>query len=79
MMKLLLHKFREPQRKWFGKKGVPVHGSMFFFKTKNSQDIQVEIHDVFSNGDCTQNWYFTVSAFEATLNHFRSRHEDVKS
>ena len=52
---------------------------MFFFKTEDSQDIQVEIHDVFSNGDCTQNWYFTVSAFEATLNNFRSRHEDVKS
>ena len=79
MMKLLLHKFREPQRDWFGKKGVSVHGSMFFFKTEESEEIQVEIHDVFSNGDCTQNWYFTVSAFEATFNNFKSRHEDVKS
>ena len=51
MMKLLLHKFREPQRDWYGKNGVSVHGSMFFFRSDDSADIQVEIHDVFSNGD----------------------------
>ena len=60
-------------------RGVCSRQYVFFFKTENSQDIQVEIHNVFSNGDCTQNWYFTFSAFEATLNNFRSRHEDVKS
>lgn len=80
MMKLLLEKFREPQRDWYGKKGVSVHGSMFFFKTKESgEDIMVEIHDVFSNGDCTQNWYFSPSAFEATFKNFSARHEDVTS
>ena len=79
MMKLLLHKFREPQRDWFGKKGVSVHGSTFFLKSEESREIQVEIHDVFSNGDCTQNWYFTASAFEATFKSFSSRHDDVKS
>ena len=45
-----------------------------FFKTENLEEIHVEIHDVFSNGDCTQNWYFTVSGFEATLKNFRSQH-----
>ena len=56
-MKLLLHKFREPQRDWYGKNGVSVHDSMFFFRSDDSADIQVEIHDVFSNGDSTQNFF----------------------
>ena len=72
MMKLLLHNFREPQKHWFGKKGVSVHGSMFFFRSHDSQDIQVKIHDVLSNGDSTQNWFFTASAFS-------SRHKDIHS
>ena len=79
VMKLLLHKFREPQKDWFGKKGVSVHGSMFFFRSHDSQDIQVEIHDVFSNGDSTQNWFFTASAFESTFTNFSSRHKDIHS
>ena len=60
------------------RKGCLFTAVCFFLKRK-TQDIQVEIHNVFSNGDCTQNWYFTFNAFEATLNNFRSRHEDVKS
>ena len=79
MMKLLLHKFREPQKDWFGKKGVSVHGSMFFFQSHDSQDIQVEIHDVFSYGDSTQNWFFTASAFESTFTNFSSRRKDIHS
>ena len=79
MMKLLLHKFREPQKDWFGKKGVSVHGSMFFFRSHDSQDIQVEIHDVFSNGNSTQNWFFTASVFESTFTNFSSRHKDIHS
>ena len=79
MMKLLLEKFREPQRDWFGKKGVSVHGSMFFFKSEESSDIQVEIHDVFSNGDCTQNWFFSASALEASFGNFSKRHKDITS
>lgn len=79
MMKLLLHKFREPQRDWYGKNGVSVHGSMFFFRSDDSADIQVEIHDVFSNGDSTQNWLFTASAFESTFNNFSSTNTNVRS
>ena len=79
MMKLSLEKFREPQRDWFGKKGVPVHGSMFFFKSKELSYIQVEIHDVFSNGDCTQNWFFSASALEASFGNFSKRHKDIPS
>ena len=79
MMKLLLEKFREPQRDWFGKKGVSVHGSMFFFKSEESSDIQVEIHDTFSNGDCTQNWFFSASALEASFGKFSKRHKDITS
>jgi hypothetical protein len=42
-------------------------------------DIEVEIHDVFSNGDCVQNWYFTASAFEENKKNFASKHDDVTS
>lgn len=37
MMKLLLQKFREPQRDWYAKKGVSVHGTMFFYKSLKSE------------------------------------------
>ena len=79
MMKLRLHKFREPQRHWYGKKRVSVHGSMLFFRSNDSADIQVEIHDVFSNGDSTQNWFFTASAFESTFNNFSFANKNVRS
>ena len=79
MMKLLLQKFREPQRDWYAKKGVSVHGSMFFYKSSDSSEIEIEIHDVFSNGDCVQNWYFTASAFEATVNNFAATHEATRT
>jgi hypothetical protein len=52
---------------------------MFFFKTKDEEDIMVEIHNAFSSGDCTQNWYFSASAFEATFQNFSTRHSHVKS
>ena len=47
MMKLLLQKFREPQRDWYAKKGVSVHGTMFFYKSSESGQVEIEIHDVF--------------------------------
>ena len=78
-MKLLLHKFREPQRDWYGKNGVSVHGSMFFFTSDDSGDIQVEIHDVFSNSDSTQNSFFTASVFESTFNNFSSANKNIRS
>ena len=79
MMKLLLQKFREPQRDWYAKKGVSLHGTMFFYKTPGADEIEVEIHDLFSNGDCVQNWYFTASAFEATFQNFASKHDEISS
>lgn len=77
MMKLLLQTFREPQKDWHAKKGVSVHGCMLFFRCENSSEIQTEIHDVFSNGDCTQNWFFTASAFEASFKNFHARHRAI--
>jgi hypothetical protein len=77
MMKLLLQKFREPQKDWYAKKGVSVHGCMFFFRSEDSSEIEIEIHDLFSNGDCTQNWFFTASAFEASFTNFQARHPNI--
>ena len=77
MMKLLLQKFREPQNDWYAKKGVSVHGCMFLLRCNHSFEIQIEIHDVFSNGDCTQNWFFTASAFGAYFRNFHARHPAI--
>ena len=79
MTKLLLQKFREPQKDWYAKKGVSVHGCMFFFRCDKSSEFQIEIHDLFSNGDCTQNWFFTASAFEACFGNLQARHPDIRT
>ena len=76
MIKLLLQKFREPQKDWYVKKRVYVHGCMFF-RWENSSEIQIEIDDVFSNGDCTLNYFFTASAFEASFKNFQARHRAI--
>ena len=34
MMKLLFQKLFEPQKDWFGKKGVSLHGTMFLYKSE---------------------------------------------
>ena len=36
MMKLLFQKLFEPQKDWFAKKGVSLHGSMFLLKGKKT-------------------------------------------
>ena len=77
MMKLLMQKFREPQKDWYAKKGVSVHGCMFFYRSDTSSDIKIEIHDLFSSGDCTQNWYFSASALEATFKNFAALHPNI--
>jgi hypothetical protein len=41
IMKLLLQKFRGPQRDWYAKKGLSVHGTMFFYKSSESEEIKV--------------------------------------
>ena len=50
MMRLVLQKFWEPQKDWYAKKGVSVNRCMFFFHV--ASDIQIEIHNLFSNGNC---------------------------
>ena len=77
MMKLLLQKFRELQKDWYAKKGASVHGCMFFFRCGTSSDIEIEIHDLFSNGDCTQNCFFSASALEASFKNFQARHPEI--
>jgi hypothetical protein len=50
---------------------------MFFFRSEASSEIQIEIHDLFSNGDCMQNWFFSASALEASFKNFQARHPDI--
>ena len=57
IMELLFQKLFEPQRDWFAKKSVSVHGTMFLYKNENNQ-ILTEFHDLYSEEDDRQNWFF---------------------
>ena len=52
MMKLMFQKLYEPQREWYGKKGLSLHGVMFMFKNSDGKLI-TEFHDTFSDSDDT--------------------------
>jgi len=58
MMKFLFQKRFEPQKDWFAKRGVCLHGSMFLFKKEENGELFTEFHDLYSESDDNQNWYF---------------------
>ena len=49
------------------------------FRCGTSSDIQIEIHDLFSNGDCTENWFFSANALEASFKNFQARHPEINA
>ena len=58
MMKLLFQILHEPQKDWFCKKGVSLHGAMFIFRDSDDGPLTTEFHDNFSENDDKQNFFF---------------------
>ena len=79
MMKLLFQKLFEPQKDWFAKKGVSLHGSMFFFRREENGEIFTEFHDLYSESDDKQNWYFSASCLEESIRNFKKLHPEVSN
>ena len=74
MMKLLFQKLFEPQKDWFAKNGVSLHGSMFLFKKEENGELFTEFHDLYSESDDKQNWYFSASCLEESIKNFKKLH-----
>ena len=79
MMRLLFQKQYECQSEWYGKKGVSLHGTMFIYKSDDSDEISIEFHDTFSEDDDTQNWFFSSSCIEESVRNFKSLHPHITS
>ena len=77
MMKLLFQRLHEPQKDWFGKKGVYLHGAMFIFRGSDDGPLTIEFHDNFSENDDKQNWFFSASTIEQSRVSFRKLHPEV--
>ena len=78
MMKLLFRKLYEPQSDWFGKKGVSLHGAMFFYRETSDGPIMTEYHDYFTEDD-RQNWFFSASCIEESCRNFKELHPQTNS
>ena len=74
MMKLLFQKLFESQKDWFTKKGISLHGSMFLFKREENGELFTEFHDLYSESDDKQNWYFSLSCLEESIKNFKKLH-----
>ena len=79
MMKLLFQKRFEPQKDWFAKKGVSLHGSMFLFKKEENGELFTEFHDLYSESDDKQNWYFSASCLEESIRNFKKLHPEMST
>ena len=79
MMKLLFQKLFEPQKDWFAKKGVSLHGSMFLFKKEENGKLFTEFHDLYSESDDKQNWYFSASCLEESIKNFKKLHPEMST
>ena len=79
MMKLLLQKCFEPQKDWFAKRGVRLHGSMFLFKKEENGELFTEFHDLYTESDDKQNWYFSASCLEESIKNFKKLHPEMST
>jgi len=77
MMKLLYQKLFEPQCDWFAKKGVSLHGTMFLYRKEEDGEIYTEYHDLYSEFDDKQNWFFSVSCLEESFRNFNALHPEI--
>jgi len=78
MMKLLFMKMFEPQKDWFAKKGVSLHGTMFIYKDLENR-LFFEFHDIYSEQDDKQNWFFSACCLEESFQNFHSLHPEISS
>ena len=79
MMKLLFQKLFEPQKDWFANKGVSLYGSMFLFKKEENGELFTEFHDLYSESDDKQNWYFSASCLEESIKNFKKLHPEMST
>lgn len=79
MMKLPFQRLHKPQKDWFGKKGVSLHGAMFIFRDYADGPLMTEFHDNFSENDDRQNWFFSASCIEQSIVNFKKLHPEVVS
>ena len=78
-MKLPFQRLHKPQKDWFGKKGVSLHGAMFIFRDYADGPLMTEFHDNLSENDDKQNWFFTASCTEQSIVNFEKLHPEVVS
>ena len=76
MIKLLFQFLHEPQKDWFGKKGVSLHGAMFIFYDSDDGPLTPEFHDNFSENDDKQ-IFFSASSTEESMVNFKKLHPEV--
>ena len=76
-MKLLFQRLHEPQKDWFGKKGVSLHGAMFIFRDSDDGPLITEFHDNLSENDDKQNWFFSASSIGQSIVNFQKLHPEV--
>ena len=74
-MKLLFQKLFEPQKNWFGKKGVSLHGTMFLYKSEGK--LITEFYDLYCENDDKQNCFFSASCVEESFKNFRQLHPHI--
>ena len=79
MTRLLFQRLHEPQKDWFGKKGVSLHGAIFIFCNNDDRPLVTEFHDNLSENDDKQNWFFSASSIEQSVLNFRKLHPEIVS
>ena len=68
--------FREAQSDFFGKTGIPWHGTMFYFPATDGS-IEIEYIDVVMAADGKEDGVATFAAFELSVQKFKEAHPHV--
>lgn len=76
-MKYLFQAFRENCSSWYAKRGASILGILVLYRDPASGELMMEYHDIVSEVDCRQDWFFSCSGFEATIKEFRKAHPHV--
>ena len=52
---------------------------MFLFKKKETGELFTEFHDLYSEADDKQNWYFSASCLEASIKNLKKLHTEMST